>query len=277
MVKGSILWIGIMVFGVLAGDIVGDIPVWVNLRSALLVFVGTMIGGFLSAPFGSLASFITNLSASLRRKTFDPHELIRQIIGMAKIQRSLDIRELSKRYEAVENTFLRRGLLQVLDHHDRNQIEERMEKECFLYLSNLQSHLAVIQYFIKLAPVFGFVGTIVGLISVLNHMGDPTQIGYGMAISLLTTFYGLLLGNLLFAPLSGKMAVHIQAETLMLNIIIDGVLAISDGQVPMEITNKLSSYIDKDAEETNRDMDMAAKPSLWQRWIRAPKHNGLAR
>ena len=76
MLKGLILWIGIMVFGVLTGDIVGDIPVWVNLRSALLVLMGTMIGGLLSAPLNTMGTFMRSLSAGLRRKSVDPEALI---------------------------------------------------------------------------------------------------------------------------------------------------------------------------------------------------------
>ena len=167
---------------------------------------------------------------------------------MARIQRTLDIRELSARYEAVENPFLRRGLLQVLDYRGRTLVEESMEKEISVYLTGLQSHLGAIQHFVKLAPVFGFVGTIIGLINVLNHMGDPTQIGFGMAISLLTTFYGLLMANFLFAPLAGRLVTHIQAETVTLNIVIEGVLAVYDGLTPLDIAHKLSSFVEIDAD-----------------------------
>ena len=275
MLKGFLLWIGILVFGVLAGDILGDIPVWVNLRSAFLVMVGTMIGGLLSAPLTTVGTFLRNLSASMRRKTVYPEALIRQITNMARFQRTLDIRELSTHYEAVENPFLRRGLLQILDNRGRDLVEDSMEKEISVYLTGLQSHLAVIQHFVKLAPVFGFVGTIIGLINVLNHMGDPSQIGFGMAISLLTTFYGLLMANFLFAPLASRLVAHIQSETLTLNIIIEGVLAIYDGQAPLDITHKLSSYIEIQAEADATDCPK--RSALWPKWTGAAKQNGLAR
>ncbi|BBO77196.1 motility protein A [Desulfosarcina widdelii] len=275
MFKGSILWAGIMVFGIVAGDAIGDIPVLVNLKSAVLVLVGTLIGGLLSAPVNTVGGFIHNISASLKRKPSDPEELIRQIASLGRLRRTMGIRELSVRYEAVENPFLRQGLLQVLDQRNRQQVEEGMEKKISLYLSGLQSHLAVIQYFVKLAPVFGFVGTIIGLINVLNHMGDASQIGYGMAISLLTTFYGLLLANFLFAPLAGKLAVHIQRETVTLNIVIEGVMAIFDECASLEITHRLLSYVEAGNSSGMREDTVGTRP--WQKWFAATKQSGIAR
>jgi len=275
MVKGSILWVGIMVFGMVAGDAIGDIPTLVNLKSAVLVLLGTLIGGMLSAPVNTVGGFIRNISASLKRKPSDPEELVRQIASLGRLRRTMGIRELSVRYEAVENPFLRQGLLQVLDQRNRQQVEEGMEKKISLYLSRLQSHLAVIQYFVKLAPVFGFVGTIIGLINVLNHMGDASQIGYGMAISLLTTFYGLLWANFLFAPLAAKLAVHIQRKIVTLNIVIEGVMAIFDGCASLEITHRLLSYIEAgNASGTRKD---AVGTLAWQKWFSATKQSGIAR
>jgi chemotaxis protein MotA len=131
----------------------------------------------------------------------------------------------------------------VLDHQERRKVEDKMVTEMSLCLSRLQSHLASLNNFTRLAPVFGFVGTIIGLINVLNHMGDAAQIGNGVAISLLTTFYGLLLAHLFFGPLSNKLASHIQHEKLKFNIIIEGVLAICDNRPSLEVVETLSAYV----------------------------------
>lgn len=275
MVRGAILWIGVLAFCVFARDIIGDIPLLVNLKSVFLVLLGTLIGGLLSIPVNAFAGFQHSLSASLKRQVAEPEALIRQIVALARLHRVLDIRELAARYNALENPFLRRGLLKLLDRHDRQRVEETMEKEISLYLSGLQSHLTAVHHFARLAPVFGFVGTIIGLINVLNHMGDTSQIGFGMAISLLTTFYGLLLANFLFIPLAGKMAVHIQRETLTLNIVIEGVLAICDGCVPIEISHQLRSYIETDMPAQAPGISGASR--LWQKWSSTVKQSSVMR
>ncbi len=275
MIRGTILWVGILGFGLFARDIIGNIPMLVNLKSLLLVLLGTLIGGLLSIPANTFAGFRQDLSACFRRQTTDSEVLIRQIVALARVHHVLDIRDLVKRYRALENPFLRRGLSQLLDHNDRSRVEETMEKEVSLYLSGLHSHLAAIHHFARLAPVFGFVGTIIGLINVLNNMGDTTQIGHGMAISLLTTFYGLLVANFLFMPLANKLAAHIQRETLIQNIVIEGVLAIYDKCMPTEILHRLSSFI-----ETDGIVLTASKPKpsrIWQRWSSILKPSGVAR
>lgn len=273
MVRASILWIGMVVFGLLARDVIGDIPLMVNLKSGALVLVGTLIGGLLSVPVTTFRDFLRSLSLSLKRKAPDLDGLILQIVTLARLQRVCDVRELSARIKALENNLLRQGLQQHLDTQDRQQVEEVMEREISQYLSRLQSHLTALNNFTRLAPVFGFVGTIIGLINVLNHMGDASQIGYGMAISLLTTFYGLLLANFLFVPLVGRLAAHIQRETLRLNIVFEGVLAICDGRMPLEISHRLQSYC-----ETDGGSPAAVEPFRpWRKWGETINSSELAR
>ncbi len=275
MLRGMLLWIGMMIFGFLARDIVGEIPLLVNLKSGALVLAGTLIGGLLSIPVGGFRDFAGSIAASLKRRSTDLDGLIRQIAGQARLHRLCDLRELSVRVSTVDDPFLRRGLRKVLDNGERGQLEESMEKEIALHLSTLRSHLTAINHFTRLAPVFGFVGTIIGLINVLNHMGDASQIGHGMAISLLTTFYGLLLANFLFVPLAGKLNAHIQRETLRLNIVIEGVLAIRDERPALEIAHRLQSYIRTDNAATGQQG--TGKPFSGPKWTAMIKQSGLAR
>lgn len=275
MVRASVLWIGMMVFGLLARDVIGEIPLLVNLKSGVLVLVGTLIGGLLSVPVTNFKDFLHQIWVSLKPRPTNLSGLIVQIAAQARLHRVSNIRELSVGIKAVKNPFLRRGLQQVLDNKDRKQVEESMEKEISLYLSRLESHLTTIRSFARLAPVFGFVGTIIGLINVLNSMGDATQIGHGMAIALLTTFYGLLVANFIFAPLAGKLTAHIQRETLMVNIVIEGVVAICDQRAPLEISYSLQAYIETDGNATATDV--STHPRFWRKMADTLNANGLAR
>lgn len=259
MFKACLLFVGMLVFGLLASDIIGGIPLWVNLRSAALVVIGTLVGGLLSAPVNSLRDFMRTLSAVLKRRSIDHGALIRQIVSLARIQRVCEVRELSIRIKALPNPFLRRGLQLALDLRDRRNVEAILDAEIARYLTTRHAYAEILHAFTRLAPVFGFVGTVVGLINVLNQLGDASQIGHGMAISLLTTFYGLVLANFVFVPLTGKMADYIREETRMLNIVIEGVLALCDNCAPLEIESRLASFLDTkagyrapDAEETSR-------------------------
>ena len=275
MIKSVCLWIGVVVFGILSHDVIGEIPFWVNIKSGALVLAGTLIGGMLSVPVTTFRQFFHHIFSSLKRNDRSLDGLIEQITEFARLHRVAGIRELSVWIRAVENSYLRRGLQQVLDLRDRQKIEDTMVKEITLSLSRLHSHLATLNNFTRLAPVFGFVGTIIGLINVLNHMGDASQIGHGMAISLLTTFYGLLLANFIFGPLTSKLATYIHGETLRFNIIIEGVLAICDDRNSLEVSHNLRSYIELNDDSTN---PAPSKPYRFGRkWGVTLKQNGLAR
>lgn len=263
MLRALLLLIGMLVFGLLASDIIGGIGFWVNLKSAALVVLGTMVGGMLSAPVNGFRHLYRTLSASMNRRGMDLKHLIDDIVGLARFQRVSEVRELSIRIAALENPFLRRGLELALDHRDRRKVEESMENDISRFLADLEGHLSVVHAFARLAPVFGFVGTVVGLINVLNQLGDASQIGHGMAISLLTTFYGLVMANFIFVPLAGKLTAHIQRQTRMLNIVIEGVLAVCDNCAPLEIAHRLESFLD--AEDRLSSPKSSGAGRLWQK------------
>jgi chemotaxis protein MotA len=182
---------------------------------------------------------------------------------------------MNRKINAVPNPVLRRGFQMILDNYDPSRVEMMLGKEINLYLDQLQTQLNVINRLARLAPVFGFVGTIIGLINVLNHIGDPAQIGQGMATALLTTFYGLLFANFLFLPIAGKFAEHIRREALMLNVVFDGVVAVCNQRPPLEIAHSLKSYA---------EVDFSTPPSMplrkghrWNLWGDSAKQQEPAR
>ena len=128
-----------------------------------------------------------------------------------------------------------------------------MEKEYELYFSRKESLVNILDTLQKLAPAVGFVGTIMGLIDVLNNIGAPLEMGRGMAIALLTTLYGLLFANFLFLPLSKKFSEHIRAESMLLYVILEGVLDISKDKNSKAVAYRLQSYI-RNHHGTNEDV-----------------------
>ena len=93
------------------------------------------------------------------------------------------------------------------------------------------------------APAFGMIGTLIGLILMLRNLDDPSQIGGGMATALLTTFYGALVANLLFIPLAGKLGLYSKAETLCMEMTVEGICAIARGDNPTVVREKLHAFV----------------------------------
>lgn len=275
MIRNCILLAGLTIFFLFARNIMGDIPLLVNFKSGALVFFGTIVGGLLAFPVHTLRGFLTSLSGSLKPQPKTVDGLVKQIVALARLKRVAGLREMSRKINRVSNPVLRRGFQMILDNHDRQRVEMALRKEINLYLDHLQTQFNVVNRLARLAPVFGFVGTIIGLINVLNHIGSSEQIGQGMAAALLTTFYGLLFANFLFLPIAGKFAEYIRREAMMLNVIFDGLVAVCDQRPPLEIAHHLKSYADADF-STPQSMPLRQR-FRWNLWGGSAKQQELAR
>ena len=238
-----ILAAGITLLLCLAVTIIGETSIILNLKSGLLVLGGTLVIGFLSFPIKNHMDLFKTLHAIFRHSETDYQDLIKNISRLSRINRLYGNLALEKESETIENLFLRKGIELVVDGYDPYEIQKIMDKEYELYFSRKESLINILDTFQKLAPAVGFVGTIMGLIDVLGNIGDPLEMGKGMSIALLTTLYGLLFANFLFLPLSKKVTEHIKAESMLLYIISEGVIDISNDKNSKAVAYRLQSYI----------------------------------
>src|SRR5699024_11029948 len=105
------------------------------------------------------------------------------------------------------------------------------------------------------APAWGMIGTLIGLVLMLNDLNDPTTLGPQMAIALITTFYGVVLANLVFLPMAGKLESKTDEEVFMKQIIIEGIIGVQSGQNPRILKEKLSAFLSDDMRKHRRDTD----------------------
>jgi chemotaxis protein MotA len=238
-----IVVIGGMFFLILSGNAVEGTSIVMNLKSAMLVLVGTILSALLAFPMRTFKDLAKSLFAVFKKDETDYEALVSELEKLALIWRRHGNLALEKAGKLVENVFLHKGIELVVDGYDRYDIRNMLEKDFELYFSRKESQVSVLNTLAKLAPVFGFVGTIIGLIDVLRVMEDPTQIGRGMSLALLTTFYGILFANLIFLPLSKKLSEHIKVEATVLNVILEGIMDISDQKNSKSISYRLNSYL----------------------------------
>ena len=243
MIQKLVILLGIVIFLLFSRSIAGDISLAMNLQSGAIVLGGALISVFLSFPLKTFRGLWRSLGGAFRHRQPDLAELVRQAKTLARVRRLRGPRELSAAAARVGNPFLRKGIELVLDEYDRFEIHAIMEKEYELYLSRREAEIGILNTLSRLAPAFGFVGTIIGLISVLGHMGDPAEIGHGMALALLTTFYGLVFSNLIFQPLARKLTEHLRDDAVQHSIVMEAVLDIADAKNPLAMSHRLNSYI----------------------------------
>ena len=263
MIRKMIPAAGIIFFLGLSTKIVGETSMMLNLKSGIMVLGGTLVIGFLSFPMKSYRDLFKTFFVIFRRNEMDYRILIKDIARLSRVNRLYGDLVLEKEARRTKNVFLRKGIDLIVDGYESFEIHNIMEKEYEIYFSRKESLVNILNTLQKLAPVIGFLGTIIGLISVLNHLGSPADMGKGMAIALLTTLYGLLIANFLFLPLHKKLTEHLKMESALLYVIIEGVLDISQGKNSRAIAYHLQSYIEN-FQGRQKDLFESQVPSKWR-------------
>ena len=243
MIKKLIPAAGILLFIGLSAAIMGDATTTLSIKSGLLVFGGTVVIGFLSFPMKSYHDLFKTLSLVFKQPEPNYRALVKRIERLARINRAYGNLALENEIKNIENLFLRKGIELVVDEYDPYEIHNIMEQEYELYFSRKESLIGMLTTLQKLAPAIGFVGTIIGLINVLGNIGDPTEMGRGIAIALQTTLYGLLFANFLFLPLSKKMSAYVKSEAKLHYIILEGLIDIAKYRNPKATAYRLKSYL----------------------------------
>jgi chemotaxis protein MotA len=251
-----------MLFLGLSTKIVGETSMILNLKSGILVLGGTIVIGFLSFPMKSYRDLLKTLVVIFRRKEMDYRILVKDIARLSRVKRLHGNLALEKEAHRIKNFFLRKGIDLIVDGYDPFEIHKIMEKEYEIYFSRKESLVNILNTLQKLAPVIGFLGTIIGLMNVLNNLGSPADMGKGMAIALLTTLYGLLIANFLFLPLHKKLSEHLKIESALLYVIIEGVLDISQNKNSRAIAYHLQSYMEN-CQGRQKDLFESQVPSKW--------------
>lgn len=194
----------------------------------MILLTGTLLCCMISYPAKLFSHLFISIRQAFAKDQKDFNDIINQIEALSVIRRNEGIIKLDEKSRHIENSFLKMGIEMIVDGYDRYAIFKTLERRYDNFLKAKLSEADLINTMIKLMPVFGFVGTIIGLINVLNNMGSPELIGKGVATALLTTFYGLLYANIVFLPISKKLTEKTRQDTIELALIIDGVLDIAD-------------------------------------------------
>jgi len=210
--------------------------------SLMIVFGGTVASTFISHPMGQAKGFLGYIGKSWKPNTVHLVETLTLIVDVSKIARK-NILAIEDALPSIENLFLRGGLRLVVDRADREAIVEMMAHQVKYTMAGKDGEIAVVGTMASLCPAWGMLGTLVGLVLLLQNLDDPSAIGPAMAVALITTFYGSLFANTIFAPAKKKLEGYAGDEKVLMEMIRDGVLYIEGGQRPDFIENDLMNYL----------------------------------
>ncbi|MGV8058499.1 MAG: motility protein A [Smithellaceae bacterium] len=211
-----------------------------NLNALMIVLGGTFCATLLAYPFQKLimtASFIRDSFSS--RKEID--WTVQTIVHLARINKKNDIRLLEQEGHKLTPGLIKTGIELIIYRFSRENIEQILHKEAVLHCSRYETAHKILCSMARLAPAMGLAGTIVNLIRVYEHISNPQSLMGYMAIALLSTFYGVVLANVCFVPLSNKLREFMDQDLLRMDIIREGILDIYDHEHPQAIQYKMAT------------------------------------
>ena len=225
----------------------GNLKLFVNIPSLLIIVGGTVFALILSYPASSLKTLGSVIKQAFTNNTFDLSDDINTIVELSEIIRREGVLALEKYIDDNEgDSFLTKGLNMLLDGINRDELEEAMMNEIHLASRRHQVGYSMINMIATLAPALGLVGTYVGLIPMLVDLMNPETLGPLMAVELVSSFYGGFLAYVIFAPMSKKLMVKNAQEKNRNEMILEGILSIQEGKNPRLIRDNLTAYLTRD-------------------------------
>jgi chemotaxis protein MotA len=250
---GLVLGIG-LIFGAIF--IENGWQMFFHLPSFMLVIGGTTAAVFVGFSLADLKTIPRALKEFLGFSPINLQDYIQQFTEMSRTARREGLLALDRSLDEVENELMHFGLEMAVDGISADELEQMMRRRI---AEGIRLRHLLSKFFNtagSFAPAFGMVGTLIGLIQMMQVLDDPSQIGAGMAVAMITTFYGALLANLVLLPLAGKVKLQLQEDLKGCEMIREGVLGIVRGDSPMMLTKRLELFLGSDAKASPRSADV---------------------
>jgi len=237
---GIVVSLGLVGWSILSGD---GAMTFLNVPSIVIVFGGTVGATLVCFPMNNVVGVMGILKKAFLIKEVSNKELISKLEELAQTARKQGLLSLQAATGSVEDEFMKTGLQLVVDGQESDTIESILRTEISYIKSRHATGAEVLKAAGTYAPAFGMIGTVIGLIQMLQNMSDPSSIGPAMAVALVTTFYGALLSNVVFLPLVTKLQQRSAREVEQKNLIAEGLLSIQAGDNPRILVQKLNGFV----------------------------------
>lgn len=239
---GTIFGLAALVIGVKLGK--GSLLAYFDIPSIIIVFGGSFGAMCIAYSYERMVAMFSAIKKIfLSTQELDYLKLISNILSISEIARKEGILALDTRLAEIEEPMLQRGLQMVVDGIDVNLINDVLTNEIEYAEERHMQVKETLDFYASIAPAFGLIGTILGLIGLLRNMDDPSSIGPNMALALVTTLYGAIFANMFMMALAKKLEERSNKEKLYGQIITKGCLMISAGIHPRVIQERLLSFL----------------------------------
>lgn len=231
---------GLMIMAILQG---GPLTIFINVPSILIVFGGTFGNTLVHYPFSDVFDALNVAKKTILHQETSANSLIVQLMEFANKARKEGILALQGAMEEVHDDFLKKAMQMAVDGQEPETLRSMLNTEIEYIQVRHGKGAEIFSSIATYAPAMGMVGTLIGLVQMLQTMDDPSSIGPAMAVALLTTFYGAVIANVVCSPMAGKLKNRSASEVLIKTLIIEGMQSILSGENPRIMEQKLHAFI----------------------------------
>ncbi|WP_444684023.1 flagellar motor protein MotP [Alkalicoccus luteus] len=221
----------------------GNLTDFLQVTSILIVLGGLTAAIFINFSLTDIKLMPRVFKEAFQTRNHDLRSLIDTFVDLSTKARREGLLALEAGLEEVEDPFIEKGVLLAVDGIEPDVIKDIMMAEVVAMEERHRKGRLVIEKAAEYAPAWGMIGTLVGLVLMLQNLNDPATLGPNMAVALLTTLYGTLLANLVFGPMGHKLMLSTEDEVFVKQIIIEGVIGVQSGQNPKVLQEKLAAFL----------------------------------
>jgi chemotaxis protein MotA len=239
-VLGIVSAFGLVLMAITMG---GGIKLFINVPSAMIVVGGTMGATMINYPLKEVLGVLQVVKNVFFKKAMSGGDIIKLFVEFSTKARREGILSLEPDVKKVGEGFVKKGVQLSIDGLEPQSIREILETEITFIQDRHRKGAEIFTTMGTFFPALGMVGTLIGLVQMLQTMSDPSSIGPAMAVALLTTFYGSILANIVCMPMAGKLRTRSDEEVLVKEMIIEGVICLSNGENPRVVEQKLHPFL----------------------------------
>lgn len=243
---GLLMATALLVWSILMG---GSLLLFWDMPSAVMVIGGSLAVTIVSYRPSDLKGLVKVMLRSMFFRLPTPQQEIERIITYANLARKQGLLALEAKLQEVDDKFFAKGIQLVIDGFAADTVRDIMDLEHSFQQQRHAQGKKMLDTIGTMAPAFGMIGTLVGLVQMLANMSNPSSIGAGMAVALLTTFYGAVIANVFMTPMANKLDLRAKEEALLRSLMIEGIVAIQSGEKPQLIKEKLKGFLPPAARE----------------------------
>ena len=214
--------------------------------AALIVLGGTFGACFISFPLASIIKAFKDVKIAFLPDKVDHEGVVKDIINYATKARRNGLISLEQEAQSVKDPFIKKGISLVVDGIDPQKLCETLEADIMAYEDHQKHSIEFYEAAGGYSPTIGIIGAVLGLIHVMGNLSDTSKLGGGIAVAFVATIYGLMIANIVCLPIGTKLKIRMKEEMLRRIMILEGLIAIQNGENPHFIEQKLKAFVGGD-------------------------------